>query len=107
MVKSKKMLEELGLGNRLEHLPRMLSGGEQQRVAIARALINDPKIIFADEPTGNLDSQTGEKVIKIFFEQLEKYRKTVLLITHDQKLAEKMDRIYRLSEGKLHEISYI
>jgi len=103
--KTKVLLSELGLENRLDHLPRMLSGGEQQRVAIARALINDPQIIFADEPTGNLDAQTGEKVIAIFFEQIKKYQKTLLLITHDQKLAEKMDKIYRLQNGTLHEIS--
>lgn len=107
--KSRDLMSELGLSHRTGHLPRELSGGEQQRVAIARALINDPKIIFADEPTGNLDSHTGEKVISIFFEQIEKYKKTLLLITHDQKLAEKMDKIYKLEDGKLHEVksSYI
>lgn len=103
--KSTELLGTLGLGERLDHLPKMLSGGEQQRVAIARALINDPKIIFADEPTGNLDVETGLKVIEILFDLIKKFQKTLIIITHDNSLAKKSDRIFRLKNGQLKEIN--
>lgn len=103
--KTKNLLTDLGLGERLNHLPKELSGGEQQRVAIARALINEPEIIFADEPTGNLDNITGNKVVEILFELIKKYNKTLVLITHDHNLAKRMDRIFELKEGKTHEFN--
>lgn len=103
---AKNLLNDLGLSNRLEHLPKMLSGGEQQRVAIARAMINNPQVIFADEPTGNLDIDTGNMVIKLLFDLVEKYNKTLVVITHDLSLANKMDRIFQLTDGTLKEISH-
>lgn len=103
--KAKDLMSELGLGERLYNLPKMLSGGEQQRVAIARALINDPKIIFADEPTGNLDIHTGKKVIDLLFDLIEKNNKTLVLITHDYSLAKKADKIFKLEQGKLFEVN--
>lgn len=103
--KAKELMSELGLGERLYNLPKMLSGGEQQRVAIARALINDPKIIFADEPTGNLDIHTGKKVIDLLFDLIEKNNKTLVLITHDYSLAKKADKIFKLEQGKLFEVN--
>lgn len=102
--KAKELMSELGLGERLYNLPKMLSGGEQQRVAIARALINDPKIIFADEPTGNLDIHTGKKVIDLLFDLVQKNNKTLVLITHDHSLAKKADKIFKLEQGKLFEV---
>jgi putative ABC transport system ATP-binding protein len=103
---AKKLLTDLGLGDRLEHLPKMLSGGEQQRVAIARAMINSPKVIFADEPTGNLDIDTGKKVIELLFDLIKKYNKTLVVITHDLNLASRMDRIFNLKYGQLEEIKH-
>jgi len=102
--KVKNLLTELGLEARMEHLPKMLSGGEQQRVAIARALISGPDVIYADEPTGNLDSDTGRKVLDLLFTQIEKYQKTLVLITHDNLLAQRMDKIFTLKDGSLHEV---
>lgn len=101
--KAKELLTELGLGSRFDHLPKMLSGGEQQRVAIARAIIANPKLILADEPTGNLDSQTGAKVLEVLFSLIKKYNKTFVLITHDLELAKKMDTVYLLKDGKLEQ----
>lgn len=103
VAKAKQLLTDLGLGHRFDHVPKMLSGGEQQRVAIARALIADPEVIFADEPTGNLDTHTGEKVLDLLFSQIEKYKKTLVLITHDMSLSKRMDRVFSLREGTLHE----
>ncbi|MFN8577171.1 MAG: ABC transporter ATP-binding protein [Candidatus Sericytochromatia bacterium] len=102
--KAKELLSDLGLEHRLEHLPKMLSGGEQQRVAIARAMINSPKVIFADEPTGNLDIETGKKVIDLLFSLIKKYNKTLVIITHDLNLASKMDRVFNLKNGQLEEV---
>ncbi|MEO0446425.1 MAG: ABC transporter ATP-binding protein, partial [Verrucomicrobiota bacterium] len=80
------LLSEVGLDQRVHHLPNQLSGGEQQRVAIARALINDPQMIFADEPTGNLDSRSGEEVMRILFDMAGREKRTLLIVTHDQSL---------------------
>ncbi len=91
-------LNEVGLGDRVEHLPRELSGGQQQRVAIARALINDPRIIFADEPTGNLDSASGKEVMKIF-KKLHHNGRTLVLVTHDTEVALQSDRIIEMKDG--------
>ncbi len=95
-----KILNRLNMGPRLNHLPSELSGGEMQRVAIARALANDPEVILADEPTGNLDSKTGEEVVKIF-EELNKEGKTIIMVTHDMNMAKHADKIYRLKDGMI------
>jgi len=95
-----KILNRLNMGPRLSHLPSELSGGERQRVAIARALANDPEVILADEPTGNLDSRTGEEVVKIF-EELNKEGKTIIMVTHDPNMAKHADKIYRLKDGMI------
>ncbi|HSI20513.1 MAG TPA: ABC transporter ATP-binding protein [Verrucomicrobiae bacterium] len=93
-----QLLTDLGLGHRIHHVPTKLSGGEKQRVAIARALINDPDIILADEPTGNLDSKSGEDVMAILAD-LKKAGKTVLIVTHDQRVAKRCDRIINILDG--------
>jgi putative ABC transport system ATP-binding protein len=100
--KATKLLERLGLGKRLNHLPGMLSGGERQRVAIARALVNDPEIVLADEPTGNLDSKTGKEVLKIFQEFHEEGR-TIVIITHDENITKLTERVVKIKDGKLIE----
>jgi putative ABC transport system ATP-binding protein/lipoprotein-releasing system ATP-binding protein len=89
------------LGERLQHLPTELSGGEQQRVALARALINDPPIILADEPTGNLDAATGRQIMDLLFEVVNESKKTLVVVTHDEKLAERGDRKLVLKKGEL------
>ena len=94
-------LNDVGLADRLHHLPAELSGGEQQRVAIARALTNDPDIIFADEPTGNLDSKTGDAIIGLLLELARSRKKTLLVVTHDSHLAELGDRQLRIADGVL------
>jgi ABC-type lipoprotein export system ATPase subunit len=95
------LLERVGLKDRLHHLPSELSGGEQQRVAIARSLINDPSIIYADEPTGNLDSHTGESIIELLLEVARHDRRTLIVVTHDQHLAIRGDRLLRIEDGQL------
>jgi ABC-type lipoprotein export system ATPase subunit len=95
------LLERVGLKDRLHHLPSELSGGEQQRVAIARSLINDPSIIYADEPTGNLDSHTGESIIELLLEVARHDRRTLIVVTHDQHLASRGDRLLRIEDGRL------
>jgi len=95
-----KILNRLNMSPRLNHLPGELSGGERQRVAIARALANDPEVILADEPTGNLDSKTGEEVVKIF-EELNKEGKTIIMVTHDLSMAKHADKVYRLKDGMI------
>ena len=94
-------LERVGLKDRLHHLPAELSGGEQQRVAIARALINDPTLIFADEPTGNLDSKTGEGIVELLLALVKENRKTLVVVTHDAKLATRGDRRLEMHDGLL------
>ena len=98
---AKELLTLLGLSERLHHRPSELSGGEQQRVAIARALINKPSLVLADEPTGNLDAQTGEKVLHYLFQLVEARGHTLLLVTHDKEVAMKCSRTLSLSEGKI------
>jgi putative ABC transport system ATP-binding protein/lipoprotein-releasing system ATP-binding protein len=97
----RKSLAAVGLGDRLHHLPPELSGGEQQRVAIARSLTNDPDIIFADEPTGNLDSKTGDAIMELLLGLARERQKTLLVVTHDNRLAERGDRTLRIVDGVL------
>jgi ABC-type lipoprotein export system ATPase subunit len=96
-----KLLSMLGMEDRLEHLPKQLSGGQQQRVAIARALFNDPPIIMADEPTGSLDSKTGETVLKMLRNLATQRKKTILVVTHDTRIARYADRVLTLRDGKI------
>ncbi|MEP0004527.1 MAG: ABC transporter ATP-binding protein [Balneola sp.] len=96
-----ELLEEVGLGERSHHYPTQLSGGEQQRVAVARAFINNPKILFADEPTGNLDSETGEHIENLIFDLNRKQGTTLVLVTHDLDLADKCDRVIKLKNGEV------
>lgn len=95
-----RLLESVGLGDRLDHRPTELSGGEKQRVAIARALINDPEIILADEPTGNLDSASGQQIIDLLT-MLNRNGKTVIIITHDQEIANHCRRVISLQDGRI------
>ncbi len=105
--RAKFLLGEVGLSSRINHYPTQLSGGEQQRVAIARAFINDPEILFADEPTGNLDTETGEQIENILFELNKKQGTTLIIVTHDPELAQKCDRIIRLKSGEVESDTYL
>ena len=98
---AEESLRTVGLADRLQHLPPELSGGEQQRVAIARALVNDPEIIFADEPTGNLDSKTGDTIIDLLLTLAREGKKTLLIVTHDARLAARGDRTLQIVDGVL------
>ena len=93
------LLQKVGLGDRLDHLPNELSGGEQQRVAIARALAHDPAVIFADEPTGNLDSRNGAQILDLLFELAEQGGKTLVVVTHDPAIAARGDRVLTIKDG--------
>ncbi len=97
----KKLIEILGIGDRLHHLPSELSGGQQQRVAIARALINRPQVLFADEPTGNLDRENADEVLKLLLETKKAIGQTIIMVTHDLTIAEKADRIFKMDNGKI------
>lgn len=100
-IQARDLLEKVGLGNRAKHYPSQLSGGEQQRVALARAFANKPDVLFADEPTGNLDDDTGNRVIKLLFELNKEAGTTLIIVTHDMELAGKCDHILRLKGGKI------
>ena len=100
---AKDLLKKVGLGERVDHYPVQLSGGEQQRVAIARAFINRPRILFADEPTGNLDSDTSHSIVDLLFELNRRSGTTLILVTHDRELASKTDRVLRIDNGKVME----
>jgi len=95
------MLERVGLGDRTHHYPKQLSGGEQQRVAIARAFVGRPRLLFADEPTGNLDTATGAQVINLLFELNRESGATLLLVTHDEALTRRCNRVLRIAAGRL------
>ena len=95
------ILNDLGLGERINHKPAQLSGGEQQRVAIARALINNPAVIFADEPSGNLDSKNKEELHKLFFDLRDKYGQTIVIVTHETELAKGCDRCIEMTDGRI------
>jgi putative ABC transport system ATP-binding protein len=99
-----ELLEKVGLADRTDHYPNQLSGGEQQRVAIARAFSNKPDILFADEPTGNLDDETGQKIEQLLFELNEQNGTALILVTHNIELAQKTDKIIRLKGGKIVEV---
>lgn len=99
--RAERLLDDVGIADRKNHLPSEMSGGERQRVAVARALINNPELILADEPTGNLDPANAEKIGDLLFSMVEKYKKTLILVTHDVKLAAKGDVQYRIIEGSL------
>ncbi|MGA7677863.1 MAG: ABC transporter ATP-binding protein [Dehalococcoidia bacterium] len=101
LERARKAAYDVGLSERLDHYPNELSGGEQQRVAVARSLINEPKVIFADEPTGNLDSKTGEKIIELLHKLNTEKGQTFVLVTHDDKIAKKSSRIIRLIDGRI------
>ena len=99
-AKALKLLKRLGIADRASHKPSALSGGEQQRVAVARALINDPKIIFADEPSGNLDSKSSDLLHKLFFDLRDKLNITFIIVTHNKELSNMTDRKLNLVDGK-------
>jgi len=104
-VKAESLLKLVDLGERMDHYPNQLSGGQQQRVAIARSLCNDPEVILADEPTGNLDTKSGEKIMQ-FLEKLNKQGTTIIMVTHDPNLAKKHARkVYWLKDGKVEKIT--
>ena len=99
--RARTLLERVGLGERIDHYPQELSGGEQQRVAIARAFANDPRILFADEPTGNLDGETGARIIDLLIRLNEENETTLVLVTHDAELARRAGRVIRLASGRI------
>lgn len=103
--KAIKMLNRVNLANRLDHVPNELSGGQRQRVAIARALVNDPKIIFADEPTGNLDSKTSVEIMELFSE-LHRAGQTIILVTHEPEIAEYAQKVIHMRDGKVERVEH-
>jgi putative ABC transport system ATP-binding protein/lipoprotein-releasing system ATP-binding protein len=103
LTRGHDLLQRVGLTGRIDHLPAELSGGEQQRVAIARSLINDPVILFADEPTGNLDSKNGEVIINLLLDLSKADARTLVVVTHDENLASRGDRVVRIVDGCLAE----
>jgi putative ABC transport system ATP-binding protein len=104
--RAETLLERVGLGDRLDHTPPELSGGQRQRVAIARALVNEPSLVLADEPTGNLDTGTGAEIMDLF-EQLHDEGRTILMVTHERHIAEHADRIIHLVDGQIEEIEHL
>lgn len=102
--RAQALLEQVGLGHRVHHQPRHLSGGERQRVALARALANRPKLLLADEPTGQLDSVTGEKIVELF-QQLHQSGQTIVVVTHNPEVAARAERIYRMKDGRLRQVT--
>ncbi len=105
--RARGMLTEFGLGERLGHRPSQLSGGERQRIALARALFNDPSILIADEPTGNLDTGTGEKILQLLFEEQRQRKVAMLLVTHDKRVAARCDRVLSMEDGMIQSDSSV
>jgi len=103
--KAAKSLSDVGLGDRITHRPLQLSGGEQQRVAIARAFAGSPEMLFADEPTGNLDPATGLQIADLLFRLRDEHQTALLMVTHDMQLAKRCDRIYQMHDGQLQELA--
>jgi lipoprotein-releasing system ATP-binding protein len=99
--KGRELLNMLGLSERMDNKPNQMSGGEQQRVAVARALINTPAIVFADEPTGNLDSANAKELHRLFFDLRKKFNQTFLIVTHNEELAQLSDRVLHMKDGKI------
>jgi ABC-type lipoprotein export system ATPase subunit len=99
--RARAILDQLSMSHRLKHRPAQLSGGERQRVAIARALINNPRVLFADEPTGNLDAETGRQIMNVLEKLHREKNQTVLMVTHDRSLAREADRVLLLKDGHL------
>jgi len=104
MEKAKSLLNDVGLSSRAEHLPSQLSGGERQRVAVARSLVNDPELILADEPTGNLDEEIADEIIKILMKSAHEMGKSVIVVTHSKKIADAADVVLKIHEGKLYHL---
>ena len=102
--RASELLDRVGLGDRLTHYPAQLSGGEQQRVALARAFVSEPSILFADEPTGNLDRQTGSHIVDLLRGLNEEKGTTMVLVTHDEEIAAGVDRVVRLAEGRMEQV---
>lgn len=100
-VEAMKLLDILGLRDRAEHKPSQLSGGEQQRIAVARSLINQPKVVFADEPSGNLDSKNSTELHQLFFDLRDAFQQTFIIVTHNDELAKMTDRTLRMSDGQI------
>lgn len=101
----KNLLEQVGLSHRIHHKPNQLSGGESQRLALARALVIQPSLLLADEPSGSLDVDTGQKIMSLFFDQVKKNKTTTVLVTHDPVLAKKCDRVFQLINGQLQALA--
>ena len=107
LEKAKKILNDLGLSDRLNHKPMELSGGEQQRVAVARALINNPSVVFADEPSGNLDTEAAKSLHELFFELRDRYKQTFIIVTHNRELAEMSDRLLEMQDGQIKSVTNV